>query len=212
MAVYLASFYPIHALLPESNSFLSSVWVLHERMWEGMKSLSQVNHPYRSAFWQWPLLFRPMWYSYELAGEEQVRCVFASGNPALFWSTFPLLFWVVKTAFQKTNELSKKARVLGMLFWVSYFFWIAAPRSTQYFYYYFLPSLWLGPIFVLYFSKLDLLKLGFVKLKNESTKKRVLVGFTLLCAVLFFHFLPVFDAREIPRERYLIYMWFRSWI
>ncbi len=46
------------------------------------------THPYRSAWWSWPLSLRPVAY-YRHGESESIDAIYALGNPALFWMFLP---------------------------------------------------------------------------------------------------------------------------
>ncbi|MBI2606142.1 MAG: hypothetical protein HYW49_08695 [Deltaproteobacteria bacterium] len=220
--VYAASFLPAHP------GRFADFFSLHAEMWRGHLSLANANHPYSSRFWTWPLLIRPMWYHFEnvLGG---TRSVFAGGNPALFWGALPAMGAAIYLGWLKPLFRERRvpgmaasgtasfdstafnpaafnpAAVIALQFLASYLFWAVSPRSTQYFYYYFNPSLWLGPAAVLAMERLHS-KLPF------RMRPFALPGYVALCGALFLHFLPILDGRIIPDGSFMSYMWFQSWI
>ena len=151
-----------------------------------------------------------MWYLFDSSSAGE-RCVWASGNPVLFWTAFPLLFVVVWFALRHGDRI---ARVLAALYWVPLLFWALAPRKLQLFYYYLAPSFMLGPIVVWTHERLGA---GGIFVRGGAGEIReargwLLLGFVLLCAAAFVYFLPIMDGRLLPPGRFQDYMWFRSWI
>lgn len=199
VVVYFLTFVPLAFLEADAVS-VSGIWTYHERMLRGFDSIASSTHAYASEWWQWPLMIRPMWY-YLHTSDLGDRSIWAGVNPVLAWTSLPFLIGIVWNAYRYRD---KAARVLASLFWVPLLFWCVTPRKLQLFYYYLAPSLWIGPIVVwahhCYFSLI------------RRTRGWVLIGFVLLCGATFLYFLPIMDARLLPRKMFYQYMWFWSWV
>lgn len=196
---YLICFIPL-AFLATGSVSPADIIAYHERMLGGFDSIAAAAHPYLAPWWKWPLVLRPMWYTFESSPLGE-RGVWAAVNPVLAWATFPFLFLVLWVAAKWRD---RRAVLLASLYWGPLLFWALAPRKLQLFYYYLPSSMMLGPIAVWahrrYYSEI------------RETHGWLLLGFTLLCALTFIYFLPVMDFRLLPPGRYYHYMWFRSWI
>ncbi len=197
--IFIVSYYFIFnlSLLPLGNAYFGFNFIRHH--FEMSSQLSQVNtaiHPYASKLWQWPLLTRPMWYHYEVI-DENARCVLSILNPLIAIFGFVSILFLTFFAFK---ERTKFLKFTAMLFWFPFLFWILIPRSSQFFYYYYAPSLMLAP--------------AILWIENEYLKqnKWILPCFVLICAALFVYFLPILDGRLIPKSDFIKYMWFKSWI
>lgn len=169
--------------------------------------LNQINgaaHPYASHAWQWPLLTRPMWYHYEATGEV-ARCVMSLLNPPI--ALFGLIFTILMT-FKALKQKSQFRFLISMLFWCPYLFWVLIPRKSQFFYYYYAPSLMFG-IVLIWFENEYLQK---SKKLTPFLKQSIMPIFVLICATLFVYFLPILDGRIVLKYDFMKYMWFRSWI
>jgi dolichyl-phosphate-mannose--protein O-mannosyl transferase len=172
-------------------------------MIRGFQTIAAAPHPYASKWWQWPTLLRPMWYTFETEAGGAQRCVWAGGNPVLYWVALPLLPLTAWLAWKKRD---RAAWTLALLFWVPLLFWAAAPRKLQMYYYYLPSSMWVGPI-VAWAHEL-------AETKREARRAHgwMLFGFVLLCGLTFLYFLPIMDGRALPPGRYQRYMWLLSWI
>lgn len=196
---YIICFFPL-AFLHTGAVPVTELWSYHLRMLSGFDSIASVDHPYVSHWWEWPTLARPMWYTFESSPEGE-HCIWAGGNPVLYWAALPLIGVMLYWAIARRD---RAARMLSVLYWVPLLFWAVVPRSLQMYYYYLPSSLWVGPIVVWAHQRF------YAELR--ATQGWLLIGFTLLCAVAFIYFLPIMDARALPQWRFLQYMWLRSWI
>ena len=206
---YAVTFVPL-AFLKNGPVPLTDFFKYHQRMLDGFDSIATAAHPYQSSFWEWPTMARPIWYLFDSSSAGE-RCIWAGGNPVLFWTVFPLLFVVVWFALRHGDRI---ARILAAMYWVPLLFWVLAPRKLQLFYYYLAPSFMLGPIVVWAHERLGA---GGIFIRGGAGEIReargwLLMGFVLLCAAAFVYFLPIMDGRLLTPGRFQDYMWFRSWI
>ena len=216
LVAYILPFVPL-SFLKTDPIYISDLVDYHRRMLGGFDQVATAPHPYLSQWWEWPLLLRPLWYSYETHPSSE-QYVWAAGNPVLFWISIPFLFligWYGLFGKEKNVLFRSRAPRLMLLYWVPLLFWAVVPRKLQLFYYYLPSSLMLGPIVVWAHEKF---LTHHKKLKGNIVetvgwyRDSILLGFVLLCATAFFYFLPVMDARNLEPGRYFHYMWFMRWI
>ncbi|WP_343527297.1 phospholipid carrier-dependent glycosyltransferase [Sphingomonas sp.] len=97
-------------------------------------------HAYQSSWWSWPIIGRPIWYFYEIADGAQ-RGIFLLGNPAVMWGG------LVAVAACLWGWLRRREVRLGFAaaLWIGGFaVWAIIPKSLGFYYYYFLPAIWLS--------------------------------------------------------------------
>lgn len=199
LLVYVLCFVPL-AFLQNNAVALADIISYHGKMLDGFATVDTALHPYESHWWQWPTLIRPMWYLFEPSGNAEIG-VWAGGNPILYFVSLPLLVLVAWVALKFRD---KQAQILALLYWVPLLFWAISPRGLQMYYYYLPSSIWAGPIVVWAHERYY---------RNfRETRGWLLLGFVLLCAAVFFYFLPIMDGRALPPGEYHRYMWFRAWI
>jgi dolichyl-phosphate-mannose-protein mannosyltransferase len=84
VVLYLLSYLPYMMQQDKSVWFVIAwqrgIWKYHENL--------KATHPYFSAWWTWPWLYRPTWYYYSNA-DGWMRGIIAIGNPALWWASVP---------------------------------------------------------------------------------------------------------------------------
>jgi len=176
----------------------------HGKIFQGQERLTKV-HSYGSEWWQWPLIFRPIWYTYETVTEKTTRGVLLIGNPLVMWAGVIALLVCVADWFKRKTPQS---------FWISYFYfglllsWLVIPRKLSFYYYYYPAALFLSFSLTQVFFGFDW----------QRGWRRTAMRFTgwvfLACAFsVFLYFYPLLSGGEILRADLIPkWMWFRSWI
>ena len=137
IAVYFATFAPAlyyHQLPLRFDHLLSFQRDMYAQQTQVLPS-----HPYQSRWWSWPLMIRPIWYLYEYVDGAN-RGVLMIGNPVVLWGGL--------VAVAACGYAGWRERSLGLIgasaLWVGAFLpWIVIPKSLGFFYYYYLPSIFL---------------------------------------------------------------------
>ena len=152
-------------------------------------------HTYQSAWYSWPLMVRPIWYLYEVADGAQ-RGVLMIGNPAILWGGLI----AVAACLWRWLRGNWKAGAVGAVWIGSYAMWAVVPKSLGFFYYYYLPSIWLPLAIAAAFD-------------TAGPHKRYWdEAFVLAAAVLFVHFYPILSAASLAGPRaFTRWMWFKTW-
>jgi dolichyl-phosphate-mannose--protein O-mannosyl transferase len=96
-------------------------------------------HTYQSQWWSWPVPLRPVWYLYEPV-DGAMRGVLLVGNPVVMWGGL-LAVAACLWAFLRHRDL--RSGGVAALWLGSYLVWAVIPKSLGFFYYYYLPSIWL---------------------------------------------------------------------
>ncbi len=154
-------------------------------------------HTYQSDWWSWPLLLRPIWYLYEPVGGAQ-RGVLMIGNPAVMWGGLVAVVVCLWAAIR-----GRDARLGGAaMLWVgSYAVWAIIPKSLGFFYYYYLPSIWLSVAIAAACHR-------FARGKLEGWDETLLI----VAAVTFVYFYPILAATPLARaDSFRRWTWFDSW-
>ena len=154
-------------------------------------------HVYQSAWWSWPLLIRPIWYLYEPADGAQ-RGVLMLGNPAVMWGG---LLAVAACAWSGLRERSAALGGVAALWLAGWGMWALIPKSLGFFYYYYLPSLWL-PVAIA--AACHRYARGRLAGWDEA--------FVALAAGLFVYFFPIISAAPLSGpQAFQHWMWFSTW-
>lgn len=105
----------------------------------------KATHDYSSPWWSWPLNLYPVWFYVNYSGDK-IANIFASGNPAVFWSG-SIAVVLTTLEFIKSKSVKLLLPLLGFfVFWLP---WAFSPRIM--FLYHFAPSVPFMSIILAYF-------------------------------------------------------------
>jgi dolichyl-phosphate-mannose--protein O-mannosyl transferase len=160
----------------------------------------EATHPYSSWWYQWPIMYRPIWYYSGTASETVKEGISAFGNPLVWWVGIPAFFYMVYLTLRKKD---KTAGFLAVGYLAQYLPWIGVKRIT--FIYHYFPSV----PFVVLMIGLSMYRLW----KKQPKLKPYIIGYTGAAVFLFLMFYPVLSGYPIPTwyaDRFL--RWFGSWV
>jgi len=192
--VYLASYIPYFL----NGNSLGDFFSFQETMYEYHKNVSKL-HRYRSEWWSWPLMLRPVCLYIEKIGRLR-EYIYALGNPVIWWTGLAAMILSVYYCI--------RYKYYPLMFVVLSFFaymvpWAISPRKITYIYHY-MPSL----LFVILALSFCLNKLWAI-----SIKYKIIVTYFLICVVaafIFFH--PILSGERMPKTDLKSYRWMKSWI
>ena len=196
VAPYLLTFAPALFYADRPLTFSTLLPFQLEMLRQQTQVLS--SHTYQSDWWSWPFLLRPIWYLYEPVDGAQ-RGVLMIGNPAVMWGG---LVAVAACLWAATRE--RDARLGGAaLLWVgSYAVWAIIPKSLGFFYYYYLPSIWLP---VALAAACHRFARGRLKGADETL--------VFVTAGLFLYFYPILAATSLAgADAFRRWTWFDGWV
>jgi dolichyl-phosphate-mannose-protein mannosyltransferase len=198
---------------------IRSLWHYHRQMWDFNINLAS-DHPYKANPWSWIVMGRPTAFFYEdpkrgTAGcrvEQCSQAITALGNPVIWWggtlAVLVLLFaWLLRRDWRAGAVLAGLAG--GYLPWFMY------QHRTIYNFY----SIAFTPWMVLAVTFCLGLLLGPPVTRDVFRRSRALrgraiaaSGFVVLAVLVFWFFLPIYDAQVIPQQSWSDRMWLQSWI
>jgi len=166
--------------------------------WTMFQQQTQVlpAHTYQSAWYTWPFDWRPIWYLYEPVDGAQ-RGVLLLGNPAVMWGGLVAVL-ACAGAWLRTRAIRPGAAA-GL--WIaSIAIWPLIPKSLGFFYYYYLPSIWLAVVLA-------------VALDHWRARLRYWDEVVVMLAVgLFLHFYPILSAAPLAGPgAFARWIWLDSW-
>ena len=195
IAVYFATFAP--AFFYHMGPMTLSRLIAFQGEMYGQQTQVLPHHPYQSQWWSWPLMIRPIWYLYEQADGAQ-RGVLMIGNPAVLWGG---LVAVLACFWAAWRDRSAKLVAAAGLWAGAYLPWIVIPKSLGFFYYYYLPSIFLPVAIAAALGR-------FCKGRFEHWDEAYLI----VAAGLFVIFFPILSAAPLhDAQDFRRWMWFPSW-
>jgi dolichyl-phosphate-mannose--protein O-mannosyl transferase len=210
--VYLASYIPwmrqqefelgsyegVKTMLRELLRLQHAIWRYHATL--------NATHPYFSAWYTWPWLYRPTWYHFQQEG-GWIRGIVAIGNPALWWASVPVTLWALVSGLRATDW--RRLFAAGG-FLLLYLPWGISPRTLNYSHYLFeaIPY--------------ACLSLGMLldRALDDPDFAWLASGYVWLCVALFLFFYPFLAALPVPQSWYYQrlfdgvrpWTWFSTWV
>ncbi len=204
--IYYFSYY--WQLTPTGEFNLKGVWETQVSMFKYHAGLGDDNHSFRSPWYEWPLIVRPMWYYTGNAFMETgwVSSISCMGNPVVWWGGLvSLIFVLVRYVISlvrsiKYNERTDRRYLFVLIGFLSqYLPWVLVPRST--FIYHYFASV---PFIILATA----LMFEWVRRKNNLVY-RVSIGVYCVGALaLFIAFYPLMSGTPIPLSYARYLRWF----
>jgi len=199
---------------PESLGILNtlkSLLAYHEQIWNFHINL-KTDHSYEAYALGWPILQRPTSFYYKenltnCASDNCASEVLALGNPLIWWTGVLALVLLLLNFLRSRNWRSGTIILLFLAGWAP---WLLFPERTMFYFYsiVYLPFL---VIAIAYIANLIYVGVG----ARESSKKVFFwIGSIALLVVIgvSIYFYPIWTAIQLPKDDWLLRMWFRSWI
>ena len=197
-----------------SNQIVDSFVALfnyHKQIWNFHINLV-TDHSYESYALFWPIIYRPtsFFYKENLPNCASSNCameVLALGNPLIWWLSIAALVLLLINFIRSKNWRSGTIIALFLAGWAP---WLLFPERTMFYFYaiVFLPFL---VIAIAYIAKL--IYEGIIS-RGQSPKVFYVIGASVLLAtiILSIFFYPVWTSISLPKDEWLMRMWFSKWI
>lgn len=158
------------------------------------------THPYSCTWYNWPTMYRPVWYYSRHVTDTVSEGISAFGNPLVWWVGIPAAFYMLYLIWK---ERDRKAIFLFVAYMAQYLPWCLVSRTT-YMYHYF-PSV---PFITL------MIGYAVYRIVNGSAKRRRIAYFYVGAAILLFLlFYPVLSGYPIEKQWVYDYLkWFDTWV
>ena len=194
-ATYLLTFAP--AFFYAQDALTLGTLLPFQAVMYGQQTQVLPPHTYQSSWWTWALDMRPIWYLYEPVDGVQ-RGVLMVGNPAVLWGG---LVAVAGCLWGWLKHRDAKLGAVATLWIGSYLVWAIIPKSLGFFYYYYLPSIWMPLVIAAAFHRFGRERPGWDEM------------FLLLSAILFAWFYPILSASALSGpQAFQRWMWLGSWM
>lgn len=194
LVTYLATFLP--AFFVAANPLTLADLIPHQLVIYEQQTQPLAHHTYQSDWWQWPLIGRPIWYLYERV--DVLRGVLLIGNPAIMWGG---LLAVLACIVGGVRSRDPRLLLVAGLWIFSYGIWAVIPKTIGFYYYYYMPALFLALALAASFRHFCGDRLRWLP-----------PAFLAISAGLFAYFYPILAALPLSGERaFLAWTWIDSW-
>lgn len=164
------------------------------------------THPYSSAWYEWPVIRRPIWYYSRILTQTDSgglrEGISAFGNPAVWW---PGIFASLYMVYLWAARGDRTAAFLTIGYLAQYLPWFFVTRVT--FIYHYFPSVAFLVLMIMY---------GLAQWKKEMSRRsfRAVALLYALCAIgLFLLFYPVLSGQPVEASYVARYLrWFKTWV
>jgi dolichyl-phosphate-mannose--protein O-mannosyl transferase len=184
-----------------SSERVDRVVQLQKSIFDYHAGLGGDTHFFRSPWYQWPVIWWPMWFfsGTEYMPEGMISSISCMGNPAVWWfGLAALIFVIVRMCW--VRRASRKDLFVVIGFASQFLPWVIVPRST--FIYHYFASV---PFIIL----ASALLLDAIRRKNETAFSAVSGGLLAAAAILFAAFYPLESGLPCSREYAKYLRWFK---
>lgn len=158
------------------------------------------SHYYSSKWYQWPIMYRPIYYYEGVISENLKEGISAFGNPLVWWAGIPAFVYML---YLLCKERDKRAAFVTVGYMSQYLPWFFVTRTV--FIYHYFPSVPFVTVMLGY---------SFYRVAEKYPQfKKVAYAYTACAIGLFILFYPVLSGKAINPEfvdRWL--RWFKSWV
>lgn len=202
-AIYAAAYIPFARTLPPAkqtvSQVVSEVTAQHVRMWKFRKDPKQFKHQYLSSMYQWPFVFRPIWFHFRSEANHTCSGIVAFGMVPFYWLSVYLLLECVAGAWTR-DYWDPVGQFLFLTFGCQYFLWVS---SWTGFFYYMLPMVPLMAVAVA--RQLD------NWLRFPQTRKYAAV-FLVVLAIMTLLYFPFMCGLSVPYKYFQALFFVPSWV
>ena len=119
------------------QSSVKRVIQLQKSMFDYHAGLSGDTHYFRSPWYQWPIIYWPMWYfsGSSYLPDGMISSISCMGNPAVWWTGLAaLIFILIAAAWRRKTPRTWLTVLIG--FAAQFLPWVLVPRSTFIYHYF----------------------------------------------------------------------------
>ena len=158
------------------------------------------THPYGSKWYQWPIMYRPIWYYSGVVSDTVREGISAFGNPLVWWAGIPAFAFMLYRMFVKKD---RKAAFLSVGYLSQYAPWFKVTRVV--FIYHYFPSVPFVTVMVGYSM--------YLIVKKYPKVRKLAYVYTALAVGLFIMFYPVLSGTPTTIHYVTTYLkWFENWV
>mgnify|MGYP001167418766 FL=1 len=201
--IYALAYIPYARTLPPAKQTVSQVFsdvkAQHIRMWKFRKDPKQFKHQYLSSMYQWPFVFRPIWFHFRSEANHTCTGIVAFGMVPFYWLSVYLLLECLAGAWTR-EYWDPVGQFLFITYGSQYFLWVS---SWTGFFYYMLP---LVPIMAVVVARqLD----NWLRYRQF---RKYAVGFLIMLAVMTLLYFPFMCGLNVPYKYFQTLFFVPSWV
>lgn len=196
LALYLASYIPFFAMGHTIDQLRELQWQMYY-----YHSHLVATHPYSSKWYEWPFVWRPVYYAQTLGADGISANTYANGNPLLYWLYIPATLYVTIRWWLGRNPALP---VLLIGFFGQWLTWALIPRLA--YIYHFLPASIFGTLAVAVAVN-DLWQWG----RRIVPLRAVAVGYVAVVVAAFIFFYPIYASVDLTAPELQARIWIPSW-
>jgi predicted membrane-bound dolichyl-phosphate-mannose-protein mannosyltransferase len=201
IGIYMLSYIPF---VLASGGGARTIWDNQQQMYWYHSTLVS-EHAFASAWWQWPLIIRPIYYYANTVSDTLRQGISSFGNPAVWWGGIIATVYAVYTLRRRFDYTLV---FLLVAYAAQYLPWVLVGRLT-YIYHYF-PSVPFVVMLIVYS-----LKNGVANPVNDPQNRRIVwvYAYAVLTAALFLLFYPVLSGLPFPVAFVHTFLrWLPGWV
>lgn len=157
------------------------------------------THPYSSNWYQWPFIWKPMFYYSNSISDTVTAGISAFGNPLIWYAGIPAAIYMLYLSITKKDN---KALFLFIGYMAQYLPWMLVTRCV--FIYHYFPSV---PFVIL------MIGYSIYKIVGENRDRRTIAFiYVAFAIVLFIMFYPVISGQNVTYDYVNTWLkWFDKW-
>ena len=204
--IYTLSYIPFVGCNESPTDLVGRMLYNQEQMFSYHKDCI-FEHPYSSRWFEWPFMFRPIWYYSGDVTETVAEGISSFGNPLVWWFGIPAFFYIAYIAYKKRDKLSI---FLTIGYLAQLLPWTLVERTT--FIYHYFPCVPFVVIMIVYCLYLWAYKGGTRQKPIKGRMKAVWI-YTISVVILFAMFYPVLSGAPVEEEYvYNFLRWLDGWV
>ena len=204
IVIYCCSYIP-YMMTPSGNGLKTVTDNIQSMYTYHAKTVTDATHPYSSHWYQWPTMYRPIYYYSGTVSGNIKEGISSFGNPAVWWVGIAAIFYMIYIAVTKRDM---KALFLLVGYFAQLIPWMGVTRIT--FIYHYFPCVPFLVLMIIY-SIYDIYENA-----SDANKKKIFIGacvYTGIAVVLFAMFYPVLSGQPCSLDYANTWLkWFDSWV
>lgn len=167
------------------------------------------THPFSSQWWQWPIIYRPIWYFSGHISDTVAEGISAFGNPLVWWIGIPAFLYML---YLSLKDKDKGAIFLTIGYLAQYTPWFLVTRCI--FIYHYFPSVPFVTLMIGYsICKISQRETLFGIAMTKKKWIKVAIVYTAATVILFAMFYPVLSGQPVDKSYVDTFLrWFDSWV